>query len=147
MRRISRVSDFAIAIPSIQTFWAGSEIRLCDTLLYYYTVLYYYTIDFKLSITFQQITKALRQKDTHDNADNVQRLLICCNRYKSDLHREELHALDLLDQIAQLNERLDNSAKLSRLDQETITELKLIISNQILYVYYLLLFKVPKNEA
>ncbi|XP_036323030.1 cilia- and flagella-associated protein 58 [Rhagoletis pomonella] len=74
-----------------------------------------------------EITKALRQKDTHDNADNVQRMVICSNRYKSDWHLEQLRCQELTEEIQRLKERLDHVNKLSKMDQATIAELRTVI--------------------
>ncbi|XP_039970986.1 cilia- and flagella-associated protein 58 [Bactrocera tryoni] len=75
------------------------------------------------------ITKALRQKDTHDNADNVQRMVICSNRYKSDWHMEQLHGQELDEEIKRLKDRLEHVNKLSRMDQATIAELRTVIES------------------
>ncbi|XP_067630514.1 cilia- and flagella-associated protein 58 [Eurosta solidaginis] len=76
-----------------------------------------------------EITKALRQKDTHENADNVQRLVICSNRYKSDWHMEQLRGQELSEEIQRLKERLDHVNKLSKMDQATIAELRTVIES------------------
>ncbi|CAD6992535.1 unnamed protein product [Ceratitis capitata] len=77
----------------------------------------------------KMITKALRQKDTHDNADNVQRMVICSNRYKSDWHMEQLRCQELNDEIQQLKERLNQVNKMSKMDQATIAELRTVIES------------------
>ncbi|XP_062123703.1 cilia- and flagella-associated protein 58 [Drosophila sulfurigaster albostrigata] len=74
-----------------------------------------------------EATKALRQKDTPNNADNVQRLLICGTRYKNDLRMEEGRSQELREQIAALEGRLENAARVSKLDMATIEELRGVI--------------------
>ncbi|XP_053954136.1 cilia- and flagella-associated protein 58 [Anastrepha ludens] len=76
-----------------------------------------------------EITKALRQKDTHENADNVQRLVICSNRYKSDWQMEQLHCQELSNEIERLKDRLDHVNKLSKMDLATIAELRTVIES------------------
>ncbi|EDW45204.1 GM10370 [Drosophila sechellia] len=74
-----------------------------------------------------EATKALRQKDTPNNADNVQRLLICGSRYKSDLRLEKERSQELRKEIESLEERLENAAKVTKMDMATIEELRGII--------------------
>ncbi|XP_030369546.1 cilia- and flagella-associated protein 58 [Scaptodrosophila lebanonensis] len=81
----------------------------------------------ELSEKMPEVTKALRQKDTPNNADNVQRLLICGTRYKNDLRMEEGRSQELREQIASLEERLENAARLTKLDLATIEELRGVI--------------------
>ncbi|KAM8705003.1 hypothetical protein ACLKA7_009458 [Drosophila subpalustris] len=81
----------------------------------------------ELSDKIPEATKALRQKDTPNNADNVQRLLICGTRYKNDLRMEEGRSQELREQIAALEARLENAARLSKLDMATIEELRGVI--------------------
>lgn len=79
---------------------------------------------------FFQATKALRQKDTQDNADNVQRLLICSNRYKCNWFLEQTKCQDLEDEVKRLNGQLDDARKMSELDQETIAQLREVIGKR-----------------
>ncbi|XP_064552752.1 cilia- and flagella-associated protein 58 [Drosophila montana] len=81
----------------------------------------------ELSDKIPEATKALRQKDTPNNADNVQRLLICGTRYKNDLRMEEGRSQELREQIAVLEERLENAANISKLDMATIEQLRGVI--------------------
>ncbi|XP_026840072.1 cilia- and flagella-associated protein 58 [Drosophila persimilis] len=74
-----------------------------------------------------EATKALRQKDTPNNADNVQRLLICGTRYKNDLRMERDRAQELQKTIETLEGRLENAARVSKLDMATIEELRGVI--------------------
>ncbi|EDW14497.1 cilia- and flagella-associated protein 58 [Drosophila mojavensis] len=74
-----------------------------------------------------EATKALRQKDTPNNADNVQRLVICGTRYKSDLRLEEARTQELREQIAELEQQLENAAQQSKLDMATIEQLRGVI--------------------
>ncbi|XP_022229630.2 cilia- and flagella-associated protein 58 [Drosophila obscura] len=74
-----------------------------------------------------EATKALRQKDTPNNADNVQRLLICGTRYKNDLRLERELAQELQKTIDTLEGRLENAARVSKLDMATIEELRGVI--------------------
>ncbi|XP_005180606.1 cilia- and flagella-associated protein 58 [Musca domestica] len=76
-----------------------------------------------------EATKALRQKDTQDNADNVQRLLICSNRYKCNWFLEQTKCQDLEDEVKRLNGQLDDARKMSELDQETIAQLREVIES------------------
>lgn len=78
----------------------------------------------------EQATKALRQKDTPNNADNVQRLLICGTRYKNDLRMEEGRSQELREQIEELEGRLENAVRLSKLDSATIEELRGVIGKE-----------------
>ncbi|EDV30418.2 LOW QUALITY PROTEIN: uncharacterized protein Dana_GF23279 [Drosophila ananassae] len=74
-----------------------------------------------------EATKALRQKDTPNNADNVQRLLICGSRYKSDLRMEKERCQELRKEIEGLEERLEHAARVSKMDMATIEELRGVI--------------------
>ncbi|XP_039490569.1 cilia- and flagella-associated protein 58 [Drosophila santomea] len=74
-----------------------------------------------------EATKALRQKDTPNNADNVQRLLICGSRYKSDLRLEKERSQELRKEIESLEERLENAARVTKMDMATIEELRGVI--------------------
>ncbi|KAH8258199.1 hypothetical protein KR038_007650 [Drosophila bunnanda] len=74
-----------------------------------------------------EATKALRQKDTPNNADNVQRLLICGTRYKSDLRLEKERSQELRKEIEGLEARLETAARVSKMDMATIEELRGVI--------------------
>ncbi|KAH8356012.1 hypothetical protein KR200_007459 [Drosophila serrata] len=74
-----------------------------------------------------EATKALRQKDTPNNADNVQRLLICGSRYKSDLRLEKERSQELRKEIEGLEARLETAARVSKMDMATIEELRGVI--------------------
>ncbi|XP_017082888.1 cilia- and flagella-associated protein 58 [Drosophila eugracilis] len=74
-----------------------------------------------------EATKALRQKDTPNNADNVQRLVICGSRYKSDLRLEKERSQELRKEIESLEERLENAARVTKMDMATIEELRGVI--------------------
>ncbi|XP_017036999.1 cilia- and flagella-associated protein 58 [Drosophila kikkawai] len=74
-----------------------------------------------------EATKALRQKDTPNNADNVQRLLICGTRYKSDLRLEKERSQELRREIEGLEARLETAARVSKMDMATIEELRGVI--------------------
>ncbi|XP_013101754.2 cilia- and flagella-associated protein 58 [Stomoxys calcitrans] len=76
-----------------------------------------------------EVTKALRQKDTQNNADNVQRLLICSNRYKCNLLLEQTKCQDFEDEVARLNGQLEDARKITELDQETIAQLREVIES------------------
>ncbi|XP_037943975.1 cilia- and flagella-associated protein 58-like [Teleopsis dalmanni] len=74
-----------------------------------------------------EVTKFLRQKDEQEKTDNVQRLVICSNRFKSDYHQEQIRSQELKNDIAALNGRLREAAELSELDKDTIAELRKVI--------------------
>ncbi|XP_068157412.1 cilia- and flagella-associated protein 58 [Drosophila tropicalis] len=74
-----------------------------------------------------EATKALRQKDTPNNADNVQRLLICGTRYKNDLRLEQSRCEELRQEIEGLHARLEAAGRVSKLDLATIEELRGVI--------------------
>lgn len=69
----------------------------------------------------------MRQKDTPNNADNVQRLLICGSRYKSDLRIEKERCQELRKEIEGLQERLEHAARVTKMDMATIEELRGVI--------------------
>ncbi|XP_055851683.1 cilia- and flagella-associated protein 58 [Episyrphus balteatus] len=80
-----------------------------------------------LSSKVTEITKVLRQKDTQENADNVQRIYTCCSRFKADLHQEELRTEELQQDVENCKRRMEKAAEISQLDQVTISELRKII--------------------
>uniref|UniRef100_A0A1A9ZZ70 Cilia- and flagella-associated protein 58 n=1 Tax=Glossina pallidipes TaxID=7398 RepID=A0A1A9ZZ70_GLOPL len=74
-----------------------------------------------------EITKTLRQKDSQSSADNIQKLYICCNRYRINYNLERVKCQDLEEKIDGLNGRLHEAQELNELNQATITELKRVI--------------------
>uniref|UniRef100_A0A1A9WYN6 Coiled-coil domain-containing protein 147 n=1 Tax=Glossina brevipalpis TaxID=37001 RepID=A0A1A9WYN6_9MUSC len=75
------------------------------------------------------ITKFLRQKDSQSSADSIQKLYICCNRYKVNYNLEHVRCEELEEKINNLNGRLDEAEKVNELNQATISELKRVIEN------------------
>lgn len=60
----------------------------------------------------------------------MQRLLICGTRYKNDLRMEEGRSQELREQIEELDGRLENAARTSKMDMATIEELRGVIGNK-----------------
>ncbi|XP_055909034.1 cilia- and flagella-associated protein 58 [Eupeodes corollae] len=80
-----------------------------------------------LSSKITEITKILRQKDSQESADNVQRIYTCCSRFKSDLHHEKLRAEELQTEVENCKRRMEKAAEISQLDQVTINKLRKVI--------------------
>ncbi|XP_023292257.2 cilia- and flagella-associated protein 58 [Lucilia cuprina] len=76
-----------------------------------------------------EITKVLRQKDSQNNADNVQRLVICSNRFKCNLKLEKSKCEDLEQELNKLRSQLSDAHKMTQLDQDTIAQLREVIES------------------